>query len=223
MLKKDYFLLTEICAEWNISLEDMRYYSENNIIKVGVKLYEVEARFYKKAFNENMEYNMPCKQEKVSGVFYIRLKEVHNLFRYKEIELSKFETDDNVHDFIELIPPEKKLRIHLDDLVITKIQKEKFEKTFDLLASKQPLRILNKNFERIEYKGKEYSFGQMQAKIFRDLFEAAKSENPWVLGKALLIDNNVSTIHLKTLFRNKGLVYKELIQSDCKGKYRLKI
>ncbi|MHA1540061.1 MAG: hypothetical protein ACTSXQ_06270 [Alphaproteobacteria bacterium] len=223
MLMKRYFSLAEVCDEWNISLPDIRYYIETEAIKCGIKLHEVLVRFYKERFNDDMAYNLPCKQEVVSGVFYIPLKDAHRLFRSKELEISKFETEDERYDFIALMPPEKRIKINLEDLIITRIQCERFEKSFEVKRNKQPLRILNENFERIEYHGKQYSFGQMQAKVFRELFEAAKTENPWVIGKRVMIDNGSMTTHLKALFRNKGEIYRELILSDNKGKYRLNI
>ena len=66
-----------------------------------------------------------------------------------------------------------------------------------------------------------YSFGPIQAKIIQELYKAAQSPNPWVLGKNLLADSGARTQHLKDLFKSHPIL--PLIKYKTKGYYSLLI
>lgn len=88
-----------------------------------------------------------------------------------------------------------------------------------------PLRLLTSQLLMIAmffYIGNNfYSFGPIQAKIIRELYKAAQSPNPWVLGKNLLADSGARTQHLKDLFKSHPIL--PLIKYKTKGYYSLLI
>ena len=67
----------------------------------------------------------------------------------------------------------------------------------------------------------DYTFGPLQAKIIKELYKAASTNNPWVLGKNLLMDSGARTQHLKDLFRSHPILAR--IKYRSKGYYCLMI
>lgn len=70
--------------------------------------------------------------------------------------------------------------------------------------------------------GKWYHLGRMQAKVIKQLYFASFTKYPWVFGKELLYKAGSKSIYMRDLFKSH-MSWHDLIESDKKGNYRLKI
>ena len=67
-----------------------------------------------------------------------------------------------------------------------------------------------------------FVFGPLQAAAIRKLHAAYKTGESWVFGKTILRDINSNSTNIRELFRS-NLNWESLVQSDRRGKYRLKL
>lgn len=122
--------------------------------------------------------------------------------------------------------------VDLDDLVILKQERERFESRYpsmlkgagDTPPHKPVSSAVQEGFDptyrSMRVGGQEYFFGDIQAKIIRLLAEAAKQGKPWQSGKLLLLGAGSQSYSLSNVFKRHP-VWKTLIQSDRRGFYRL--
>ncbi len=80
--------------------------------------------------------------------------------------------------------------------------------------------IYYNDFAKIIAGNKIYHFGNIQAKVIKQLYVAASTDSPWIFGKQALYNAGSSTIRMSGLFGSK-LKSQEIIQSDRRGYYRL--
>lgn len=80
----------------------------------------------------------------------------------------------------------------------------------------------SKNYQSISIDNSKFRFGYIQAEIIRILHQASKTDNPWVHGKVLLYDSGSTASRIRDIFKSK-VNWKEIIESDGRGYYRLKI
>lgn len=77
------------------------------------------------------------------------------------------------------------------------------------------------NFSKVLFAGKWYHLGIMQAKVIKQLYYASLTDSPWIFGKELLYKAGSESIRMRDLFKSQS-GWKEIIESDHKGNYRLK-
>ncbi len=82
--------------------------------------------------------------------------------------------------------------------------------------------IYYNDFAKVIIKGEIYHFGKMQSQVVKQLFEAANSNSPWLFGKELLYKAGATTMRLSDLFKSQPK-WRNLIESDRRGNYRLKL
>lgn len=78
------------------------------------------------------------------------------------------------------------------------------------------------NFAKVFAYGRLYHFGKIQAKVIKQLYEASFTDSPWLFGKELLYNVNSHSICLRDLFKSQPY-WQQLIESDKRGNYRLKL
>lgn len=77
-------------------------------------------------------------------------------------------------------------------------------------------------YEHVEYCGRHFRFGRIQANIVRQLHEASETAMPWRRGEELLELAESGCYRLVDVFKSKPH-WRELIHSDNRGAYRLAI
>lgn len=122
--------------------------------------------------------------------------------------------------------------VRMDDLVILTSEKEKIDQyikqqegadyVIGMLkpAPSETKTTFDSTFEHVHFKGHDYVFGDIQAKIVKKLYEAAQSGHPWVHGQRLLQEAGSLSFKLKNMFSAQKH-WRDLIVSDGRGKYRL--
>lgn len=77
------------------------------------------------------------------------------------------------------------------------------------------------SFKILWHQGQYYSFGDMQAKVVRLLYEAAEEGEPWQNGKRILGKVGSQSYSLSNVFKRHPAWGKNFIQTDKSGSYRL--
>ena len=76
------------------------------------------------------------------------------------------------------------------------------------------------DFAKIVVGNDIYHFGNIQAKVVKQLYLASNTHSPWLFGKELLYNAGSRCICVRDLFRSQPK-WRKLIQSDRRGYYRL--
>ena len=109
------------------------------------------------------------------------------------------------------------------DLVIPITQIEEFEFTHDRNEHHDhEFRLLSDDFTCFMWHGKEYKFGELQAKVIKRLWQAREDGHPWVYGKRILRDIGSTSYRIRDIF-NHNKYWHRIIQSDKTGKYKLNL
>jgi len=115
------------------------------------------------------------------------------------------------------------LRVGFFDLIIPITQVESFEFAHGTVSQTDyDFRILSDDFTRFIWHGREYRFGEYQAKAIKRLWQAREAGQPWVYGKIILRDIGSSCERIKSLFSHNKY-WRNIIKSDTKGKYSLNL
>lgn len=221
---KMYFSLNEVSKRWNRKIKDVEYCIENGLLNAYIKVCSVKlASLSSKATSTDYEF---------TGCKCLIPEDCHILFRHNKKIINEFLSQD-YYNRERLISPEQ-IIISRIDLMIFRSDLIAFEQKYNLgfYQDELPLwdnalvepatNIAIRNDCDIIYIGKNfYTFGPIQAKIIRELYKAAQTDNPWILGKNLLVDSGARTIHLKDLFKSHPILSR--IKYRSKGYYSLSL
>ena len=78
------------------------------------------------------------------------------------------------------------------------------------------------DFAKVICHGRLYHFGLLQSKIIKQLYCASFSSSPWLFGQNMLENASAHSATIRDLFKSQKN-WREIIESDNKGYYRLKI
>lgn len=224
---KMYFSLNEVSSRWHRQVKDVEYCIENGLLNAHIKVCSVK-------LVSTPILNSPKDNQKeiyeFTGCKRLIPEDCHILFRHYKKQISEFMSDNNSQRE-RLVFPEK-ITIKKVDLMIFLCDLKDFEEKYQLKYEEQELPLWDKNVSSSKiaiendcdffYIGKNfYTFGPIQAKIIRELYKAAQTDNPWILGKNLLVDSGARTIHLKDLFKSHPILPR--IQYRAKGYYSLSL
>jgi len=221
---KEYFSVTEVAFRWQRKVKDVEYCIENGLINAHIKVCAVKLS----PVTNNIESEI-CE---FTGCMRVSPEDCHILFRHNKRTISELLSKTESQK-IRLIQPEKIIITKVDLLIFLDDLRE-FEQKYKLACEQPELPLWDKSKpESIKnltaYSdndmiviGKDvYTFGHLQAKIIKELYKAASTDNPWVLGKNLLSDSGARTQHLKDLFRSHPILAR--IKYRSKGYYCLMI
>ena len=82
--------------------------------------------------------------------------------------------------------------------------------------------IATSDFTCIIWQGKELKFGETQGKIIKQLWQAREKGELWFYGKRILSGIGSGSARIQSIFRNHK-TWREIIATDSKGRYRLKL
>ena len=168
------------------------------------------------------------------GFIQLSGHQCRRLFRNGQIILREFVAFEGDHEY-QLPEPVDDITVGLDDVVILEQERRRFEARYPRVTStschstastpslgfkKTAAKNFDPSYRSVYANGHQYYFGEMQARIILRLAEAAQQGKPWQSGKALLHDAGSQSYSLSNVFKRHP-VWKELIQSDRRGFYRL--
>lgn len=167
---------------------------------------------------------------------FIRLSEhqCRRLFRNGKIALREFVAFDGDHEF-QLPEPADDIAVDLEDIVILAHERKRFEARYpglnqtsshsavpatELVLQHAVSKSFDPTYRSFQAGGHQYYFGEIQARIIRLLAEAIQQGKPWQSGKTLLQQAGSQSYSLSNVFKRHP-IWKQLIQSDRRGYYRL--
>lgn len=128
------------------------------------------------------------------------------------------------------------LCFELEDLVILNAERKRFEDQYCLdeksicsvkimgrvgkIKPRIPNDSFDPTFKKLVFNGQRHSFGDIQADVLRQLYEASLNDTPWQNGKQLLAKAGSQSFTLSNIFKRNPL-WRHLITSDGRGAYRL--
>jgi len=109
------------------------------------------------------------------------------------------------------------------DLIIPLDMVEAFEHLHsDDNGPDQEFHPLSDDFTCFVWRGREYKFGEMQAKVIKRLWQAREDGSPWMYGKRILTDIGSGSDRIQSIF-NHNTSWRNIVLSDKNGKYKLNL
>jgi hypothetical protein len=155
---------------------------------------------------------------------YIPLSHEHciRLFKTGSVTLRGFVTSCGGSRYV-LPHSAEDIRASIDDLLVLEEDLRSFEAAQSTIIeslSQGGIEVLDDSFRILKIDGKIHRFGEMQAAILGKLQQAAIEGEPWKNGKRLLAEVGSESFTLGNVFKHKP-VWKQLVNSDGRGSYRL--
>jgi hypothetical protein len=143
------------------------------------------------------------------------------IFRDGQAEVRAFRAaQPNTYLHVRSNVPE--MIVRRDDLIVTREERDRFEREHETASAPEAPPVAgisyNDDFTKVRVDGEWHSFGPKQAAVLRLLKLAG--DDPWRDGKRLLGDVGSTTSRLVDLFKRRP-VWRQLVQADGKGRYRL--
>lgn len=222
---KDYFSLSEICNIWSITMDDLLYFGENNMLEICARSTAIRVELDR---NKESIGNLTFDTEGKSVVFSplaLLPKDIYRIFKSKEGPVPIFDTKYTSTDKLSSFINEKGIMISCDDLIVTRSEKIHFEQENDVgFETAHPRDIFKSSFDfrEIWFYGKRHLFGPLQGRIIALLYQASQTDQPWVHAKVLLSQSGSESLRLAAVFHNHKS-WAEIVCSDRKGYYRLRL
>lgn len=165
----------------------------------------------------------------VEGYVCISASDYRRILQKDNACISSFSNDDGMYCLRWGNPD---IGVRMDDLVILASEKKKIEQyikqqagadhVIGMLkpADTEEKTTFDVTFQHVSFKGYNFVFGEIQSKMVKMLYEAAKTDNPWVHGQVLLKKAGSLSFKPKNIFSRQPN-WRELIVSDRRGQYRL--
>ena len=236
---RDYFSCPEISIRWRKKIEDIYYLIEKGLLPAHVF---IKNRLISKGIFQELVVGEPYQQSRMvtdKVVFYgyqrLRPDDCFFLFRRRAISISEFYSKES-NGFISLKRP---IEVQRQDVIITRDDVVQFEEQAHFSYRPTPVPLFpdidkddipniekykfshDEDFRIVKIKGEVFKLGYKQSLIVKHLYDAYKKGEPWVVGKALLMDIHSSSHCIAELFRRHPL--RSYIVSNGAGFYRLKI
>jgi hypothetical protein len=217
--ERAYYGLDEIQARLKLTRRELLYLVENGLLKASVRVWDavIEEGEYDRAADGQM-FRLPTDQRRFSGP----PQDAYRLLRDQTAVINAFDAPEG--EYLVVLRPEDGIEVRLDDLVVRRDERDRFERTQRPAPAKlngHAFKVLG-DYKEVIVAGRSFHLGACQAEVVRLLHEAAKTEEPWRYGKAVLAAAGSSCTRMADLFKSQRH-WRELIASDGRGHYRLTI
>lgn len=157
------------------------------------------------------------------------------LFRTGKVYLREF-IWGNSNKKLVLPDTSDSVRVGLSDMVIMSEERKRFETEHNFLATNQcRVKVMGRivgvpkpknqsyfeqGFRKAHHDGIDFKFGEIQANVMQQLYDAALEGDPWQNGKQLLNKAGSSSFTMQNVFKS-NIHWRKLIESDERGSYRI--
>ena len=224
LLSKEYFSLQEICNIWSVSKEDLLYYGENGILEISVRPAAIAAGLETGGCGREIEDIRTEGKRQHFSPQPLLPTDIYRIMKAGHegvpVYHTKYRFDEQISDIIET----RGIWLSFEDLVVTRDEKRCFEINNGVHLDGRQVEAFRHSgdFREVYFDNRRYQFGVMQARIISLLYEASRTEMPWVHGNELLNQGGLERLRVAALVRG-GLGWQELVFSDRRGYYRLKL
>lgn len=221
------YTVADLSERWNVPASDIRQWLSGGDLTAMIWL-PVMSVIQLDDRRPEVEEERLCHWE---GYTPVSSHQCRRLFRQGWIALREFSTQDRLRNF-RLPETSDDLVADLHDLVVLEAERRRFEAAYPVLAgalSSEPLASARKSAQPVPDPsfrvvrtddGREFRFGDTQAKVLRLLAEAARDGQPWQSGKTLLRGAGSQSFSVSNLFKRHP-AWREIIISNGRGFYRL--
>jgi hypothetical protein len=220
--QRNWYRIADVAQRWSMSFSDIEDYALDEILQLSVFVVDlpVEANGW-----ELGELNVRSPQGMlfINGPQPLLRASLLEIFRTGHAEVRCFATRvPHKHVYVRSGTPA--VIVRREDLILAREERDRFESEHAVVTAPEkpaPIDVWhNEDFSRVRLGADWYNFGPKQAAVLRLLNSASEGDNPWLDGKRLLDEADAATMRLVDLFKRKP-GWRELIQADGKGRYRL--
>ena len=223
-IEKEYYSLPEILRRWSIEEDDLIYLAENNHLRLSIRVFNQLLEFGDyDADIDGASFRVPYEERVFSGLLDLHACDVFHLFRCGEAHLNEFRHDRcGYAAFPETHAPQY---VVIGDLLMWRHERDRYEiksgfHTGDGQTPEQGF-IHTVGYREVRSRGFCFQLGAIQADVVQALHAAAQAGQPWENGKNLLTAAGSRSLKMVDVFKSKP-EWRELIQSDGRGNYRLR-
>ena len=232
--EREYYTLEQAAGRWAATLEEVQHAIVAGKLHASVWLSPTYAYTITEHSPDNAT-RLPAQQ--LEGYVRAAPESCRIIFSRGSVMRRKFLTCQAESHYL-IVEHLDKVEMRNEDLVILSEDMRSFEKAHNLAAS-QPCKVISvhkikrdtppqahpmfnqqNEYRLVRLNGYQFTFGEIQAAIIRQLHEASTSENSWIHGKTLLANAGSASMIMRDAFRHQAH-WKELIHSNGRGYYRL--
>ena len=222
LIDKAYFTLEEIEERWQLPRRDVVYLAENGLLKLSVRLFNVRLeRGYYDELTDGDWSSVPTERRGFSGLQDIGQHDAFRLFRDGQATIDRF--DAPAEEYCEVLEPPEGIPVRASEVVVRREERDRVERQHGLMRAGTPRRPafqqLN-DYNEVHLSGLIFKLGSVQSRVVRQLHKAALAGEPWCNGKTVLEAAGSACTRLADLFKSQRH-WRELIESDGRGRYRL--
>lgn len=223
--KKEFFTPSDIREFWNTTYSDLRHWLVSGYLcsHAWLPLTSVYA-----GMDNDPDTIEPEKPIHLEGYIRISGSQCYRLFRQGFILIREF-VDADCGKRFRLPGTADDFPVYLDDLVILESEQIRFEREYGLRREQAQINAtagiskdwdFTPSFRKVRIAGRGYSFGEIQSRLLRQLYDAAGTDDPWLCGKQILKQAGSQSFTLANVFK-RNPAWRNLIVSDGRGSYRM--
>ncbi|MGB6538632.1 MAG: hypothetical protein WBF58_22035 [Xanthobacteraceae bacterium] len=220
--QRNWYRIGDVAKRWSMSPSDIEDYALDEILQLSVFVVElpVEANGWELG---ELNVRSPHGMLFINGPQPLLRASLLEIFRAGQAEVRCFPTQaPHKHVYVRSGTPP--VIVRREDLILTRDERDRFEREHAVVTEREKAAPADawhsEDFSRVRLGADWHSFGPKQAAVLRLLKTASEGDNPWLDGKRLLDEADAATMRLVDLFKRKP-AWRQLIQADGKGRYRL--
>ena len=204
------------------------YLAENGLLILSVRLFgaPIERGTYESS-GDGHWHTAPYEHTRFTGLLDLLERDAFLLFRNGSVAVTAFRAPEN--EYCYFIEPAESLEVRETDVFVRREERDRIEQTHGLgrretaekIEDFVPFRQSN-DYREVRLGAEVFRFGPVQASVVKALYEAAGSSHPWCEGKALLATAGSASARMADVFKSQ-LHWREIIESDGRGRYRLRL
>ena len=237
---RSYYHLPEIAKRWGASKSDLACYTLDGLLQLSIMTVGVVVETGTFEADDHGVSRLPEGESVLNGPQPVVASDLWPVFRHGNGRIARFKPA-TAFGYIDLARGQAPIEITIEDLLVTRSERVRFERTHGLgpdestpaipsaikpeitkPATAEPIFVHRGDYSEVVFSGELFRLGPLQAAVVRQLHEASQSANPWKPGKELLSNSSASTMRIVDLFKVKKN-WRTLIVSDGRGNYRLNI
>jgi hypothetical protein len=222
---RTYFHLYDVAEAWGSSVPELASYVMDGSLNISVMVIckRVEIGSYED--DSGSWHRVPRDYAVLNGPQPVWAEDLWPVFQQGAGEITRFKPSAG-DDYVDLRDDVAPIKIVLNDLLVTRAERQRFEQQYGLSTNEPTAEDLafthSDNYQEVSLNGRRFELGPAQAAVVRQLHERSKTSHPWMNGKDLLRAAKARSTRLVDLFKSKP-DWKELILADGKGNYQLKL
>jgi hypothetical protein len=212
---RSYYHLDEVAGAWGVQLRDLLDFAVGGHLQLSILVAAVQVQTDGEALMS------------LTGLQPLLSQDVIEVVISGTARLKRFASGDRRYP-LPFAQDEPAIIIGVDHLLVSSREKLRFEQEAGAQGKANGAPVddfrVEGSFTRVTCAGRIYTFGPAQAAVVRQLYEGATAGTPWRSGKDLLAGADTRVTKLVDLFKRKvDPSWRDLIESDGRGMYRLKV